>query len=115
MILPALLAAASLAVQSDTGALTLALDGRPIIAGTLAQDKLQVAHADARQDSPTHATVRVNYTNGASALYTYTLDGRDCTLDYALTNTSPEPQTIDLSGWMCAFETGVSLKGTLSY
>ncbi len=104
-----------MAVQPDTGALALALDGKPVITGTLAQDKLKVAHTDARQDAPTHATVHVDYTNGASAVYTYALDGRDCTLDYTLTNSSPQPQTIDLSGWTCAFDPAATLRGTMPY
>ena len=106
----------TLAVQPDTGALTLALDGQPIITGILAQSGLTPAGTEARQDSPTHGTVHVAYTDGASAVYTYDLDGNDCTLDYALTNAAAgQPRTLDLSGWTCAFAPDAALQGTLPY
>ncbi len=115
MPFPALLAAVSLAVQPDTGALTLALDGRPVITGTLAQYPLKPAHTAARQDSPTHASVETAFTDGSRAAYTYTLAGNDCTLDYALANASGKPLTINLGGWTCAFAPGALLKGTLPH
>ncbi len=115
VLLPALLAAVTLAVQPDTGALTLALDGRPVITGVPAQYPLKPAHTAARQDSPTHASVETAFTDGSRAAYTYTLAGNDCTLDYTLTNASAKPVTIDLSGWTCAFAPGASLQGTLPH
>ena len=114
-VLPALLAAVTLAVQPDTGALTLALNGKPVVTGVLAQATLKVAQTTVHQDSPVHDTVNVAYTDGSSAVYTYALDGNDCTLDYTLTNRSDKPQTINLGGWTCAFTPGATLKGTLPY
>ena len=112
-MLPALLAAVSLAVQPDTGALTLALDGKPVVTGVLAQYPLKPAHTAVRQDSPTHASVEAAFTDGSHAAYAYTLAGNDCTLDYTLTNGSGKPLTINLSGWTCAFAPGAPLKGTI--
>ena len=112
-VLPALLAAVSLAVQPDTGSLSLMLGGKPIITGVLSEYPLKVATTTVRQDSPVHFTVNVAYTDRSSAVYTYALEGNDCTLDYALTNGSAKRFTIDLSGLTCAFEPGAPLKGTI--
>ena len=110
---PPSLAAVSLAVQPDTGALTLALDGRPAITGVLAQYSLKTARTAVRQESPTRDTVNVDYTDGSRAVYTYALEGNDCTLDYTLTNASGKEQRIDLSGLTCAFAPGARLRGTI--
>ena len=112
-MLPALLAAVTLAVQPDTGALTLALDGRPVVTGVLAQYPLKIARTTVRQDAPASDTVNVAYNDGSSAVYSYALEGDDCTLDYTLTNGSAKPLTIDLSGLKCAFAPGAPLKGTI--
>lgn len=112
---PALLAAVSLVVQPDTGSLSLSLDHQPVITGVLAQYPLKAATTAVRQDTPTHYTVNVGYTDHSSAVYTYALNGNDCTLDYTLTNAADKPLTIDLSGWNCAFTPGAPLQGTIPH
>ena len=114
-MLPALAAAVSLAVQPDTGALTLTLENRPVITGALAQWPLKSAATSVHQDSPSHYTVHVAYTDHSSALYTYALSGNDCTIEYTLTNGADKPMTIELGGWTCAFAPGAALKGTIPH
>ena len=102
-----------MAVQPGSGALTLALDGKPVITGVLTQYPLKIARTDVRQDSPARDTVHVDYVDGSHAVYIYALEGNDCTLDYALTNGSAKPLTIDLSGLTCALAPGAPLRGTI--
>ena len=112
---PVLLALVSMAVQPDTGALALSLDGKPVITGVAAQQGFKAAHTAVHQDSPTHCTINTDYANGSRAVCTYALDGQDCTLNYTLTNGGAQPLTMDLGGLSCALAPGAPLKGTLSW
>jgi hypothetical protein len=115
MPLAPLLAAVSLAVQPSDGALTLALDGKPVITGVLAEYPLKISGTTVRQDSPRHYTVDVSYTDHSTADYSYALAGSDCMLTYTLTNHGAKGLAIDLSGLNCTFAPGARLTGTISH
>ncbi len=114
MPLAAILAAVvTLAVQPSDGALTLSLDGKPVVTGVLAQEPLKVGTTTVQQKGPAQYQVDVAYTDRSTAVYSYALASNDCTLNYSLTNHGDKPRTLELSGLTCTFAPGVTLEGTI--